>query len=187
MNKISTTIVIILLFGIAILLLLSGLGIFPRYETVPVCPVDAISMVGQKAVIDSNKCIGCKRCVIGIKVPVKQKSIIDIGGALAVEDSLQPRTVQSERELSSSVAPVAAQKPIKNVKPVETAKSTKPKVNPDKCIGRKLCVIYCPVDAITMVKGKAVIDADKCIDCGICINGNGDDFDGCPVSAISKP
>ncbi|MCK4696321.1 MAG: 4Fe-4S binding protein [Candidatus Cloacimonetes bacterium] len=37
-----------------------------------------------------------------------------------------------------------------------------------------------------MVNGKAVIDADKCINCGICENGNGQKYNGCPVKAISK-
>ncbi|MDY0152273.1 MAG: 4Fe-4S binding protein, partial [Candidatus Cloacimonas sp.] len=61
------------------------------------------------------------------------------------------------------------------------------KVDADKCIGCKLCVSNCPVNAITMVNGKAVIDPALCINCGICLNGNNDDFEGCPVSAITAP
>jgi ferredoxin len=59
------------------------------------------------------------------------------------------------------------------------------KVEKSKCIGCALCVKSCPVDAITMYKGKAVIDSDKCINCQICVIGN-DSFLGCPTSAISK-
>ena len=58
-------------------------------------------------------------------------------------------------------------------------------VNPKLCIGCQLCVNVCPADAISMVHGRAVIDADKCIDCGICENGNGD-YKGCPTDAIKK-
>jgi ferredoxin len=58
-------------------------------------------------------------------------------------------------------------------------------VTPAKCIGCKLCVPNCPVGAITMIKGKAVIDSTKCVSCGICIDGNGK-FRGCPVRAINK-
>ncbi|HNX01673.1 MAG TPA: hypothetical protein PLE74_03610 [Candidatus Cloacimonadota bacterium] len=56
--------------------------------------------------------------------------------------------------------------------------------NPAICIGTTLCAQNCPTNAITMVKGKAVTDPSKCISCGICENGNGKNFKGCPVKAI---
>ena len=59
------------------------------------------------------------------------------------------------------------------------------KVNPKMCIGCQLCVSVCPTDAITMVHGLAIIDANKCIDCGICEFGNGN-YKGCPTNAIKK-
>lgn len=59
-------------------------------------------------------------------------------------------------------------------------------VNPKLCIGCRLCLDPCPTKAITMVKGKAVIDADKCIARGFCSNGDTMKFKGCPTSAISK-
>ena len=58
-------------------------------------------------------------------------------------------------------------------------------INPKMCIGCQLCVSICPTDAISMVHGRAIIDTDKCIDCGICENGNGD-YKGCPTDAIKK-
>jgi len=59
------------------------------------------------------------------------------------------------------------------------------RVNPKSCIGCQLCIQPCPVGAISMAKGKAVIDPAACVECGICIDGNGK-FKGCPVRAISK-
>lgn len=59
------------------------------------------------------------------------------------------------------------------------------KINPKGCIGCKLCVSQCPVGAISMENGKAVIDNDRCVSCGICVEGNGK-FRGCPVRAITK-
>ncbi len=40
---------------------------------------------------------------------------------------------------------------------------------PFACVGLGNCARICPVDAITMEKGRPVIDADKCIACGLCI------------------
>jgi len=57
-------------------------------------------------------------------------------------------------------------------------------VIPSQCIGCRLCVSNCPVNAISMRKGVAYIDPQKCISCGICINGNRANFKGCPVGAI---
>lgn len=56
-----------------------------------------------------------------------------------------------------------------------------------KCVGCEACVDACPVQAISIRGGKAVIDQTKCIQCGICVGGNFDDYTGCPVKAISPP
>ena len=68
----------------------------------------------------------------------------------------------------------------------ETPDKTYYEVDPDKCIACRLCVKFCPVNAIDMQNGVAVLDIEKCIACGICANGNNNNFKGCPVQAISK-
>jgi ferredoxin len=69
----------------------------------------------------------------------------------------------------------------------QTAETTNKKweVIPDKCISCGLCLKVCPVEAITFVKGKAVIDKTKCINCGMCSHG-GIKTRGCPTNAIVK-
>ena len=41
-------------------------------------------------------------------------------------------------------------------------------VTPSLCVGCDDCVLICPVSAITLVNGKAVIDAQTCIGCKSC-------------------
>ncbi|MEM3342524.1 MAG: 4Fe-4S binding protein [Thermoplasmata archaeon] len=49
-------------------------------------------------------------------------------------------------------------------------------VNEELCVG---CVDVCPVEALAMKKNNKVgCDADKCIDCGQCVNE-------CPEGALS--
>jgi len=58
-------------------------------------------------------------------------------------------------------------------------------VDLSRCISCWLCIKNCPVGAISRKNGKAYIDPAKCIECGICSDGNGR-FQGCPVSAIKE-
>ncbi len=49
----------------------------------------------------------------------------------------------------------------------------------DKCIGCGICVDVCPVEAISLIDNKAVIDKETCLECSSCI-------DVCPVEAIHE-
>ena len=53
------------------------------------------------------------------------------------------------------------------------------KVSADDCVGCESCVPVCPVEAISMNDGKAVIDQEKCTECKSCIEA-------CPVDAIKE-
>lgn len=51
-------------------------------------------------------------------------------------------------------------------------------IDPELCCGSGECIRVCPLDAIRLVDGTAVIDHDKCDLDGICIPA-------CPRHAIS--
>jgi ferredoxin len=46
-----------------------------------------------------------------------------------------------------------------------------------QCTGCGECTAVCPVDAVRIINGKAVIDPAKCVICGKCTEA-------CPVNAI---
>jgi len=52
------------------------------------------------------------------------------------------------------------------------------KIDKEKCVGCEACVDVCPVSAIKMKDGKAVV-GDECVDCGACVSQ-------CPTGAISQ-
>ncbi len=53
------------------------------------------------------------------------------------------------------------------------------KIKADRCIGCGRCVTICPVRAISLVDGKALINKDLCVECSTCLRSAE-----CPVNAI---
>lgn len=51
-------------------------------------------------------------------------------------------------------------------------------VEREKCVGCEACVAVCPVGAITMPEGRALIDDEQCVRCGACLHE-------CPMEAVT--
>ena len=53
-------------------------------------------------------------------------------------------------------------------------------IDSEKCTGCGVCIDVCPLEAISLNDGIAVIDEDTCTECGLCVNV-------CPNDAIDLP
>lgn len=78
--------------------------------------------------------------------------------------------------LSRNAVQETVSQEIKN--PIKKKAMDLPKVNPEICTGCGGCMDVCPMDAIALVDGVAVIDRSICRNCRVCVNE-------CPVDAIS--
>lgn len=56
-------------------------------------------------------------------------------------------------------------------------------INQKECIGCGTCQSFCPVGAISLFQGKAVIDEKVCLECGTCGRNN---IIKCPTKAIHE-
>lgn len=194
LNVILKITVLLALFTLCFLFIYDSFHI--DRKQLQVCPVNAISLQNGKAVINASRCIGCGRCVFGIPNPNKISLVTSdkkTENQLTIHSLSVPDTLSDKLKTANKVssANTEKKKPSSQNVNITTTKNQAVKkiaylVNSEKCIGCELCISRCPVNAISFIKGKAVIDVEKCIGDGICVNGNGNDFSGCPVGAISK-
>lgn len=185
MKTVLQILLIASLLTLGVIQVLYATGFFAKSDLIRVCPVDAISMQNGKAVIDPGKCIGCRRCVIGVPAPKNQTPELPKAAAPTVRDTV---TVTNQKDPAVPDAATVQVKPLPVSLPPQAPQSKKLTytVDPATCIGCTLCVQNCPAQAITMVGENAVIDNSKCIQCDVCVSGDKADFAGCPVQAISK-
>lgn len=53
------------------------------------------------------------------------------------------------------------------------------KILEERCVGCGTCLVFCPMRAIKIQENKAVIDTEKCVECGVCQRASK-----CPVDAF---
>jgi ferredoxin len=43
-------------------------------------------------------------------------------------------------------------------------------IDENKCVGCGICIDKCPIEAVSLIDGKAYDDKHKCIGCGVCVH-----------------
>lgn len=145
------------------------------------CPVQAIEMVEGKAIIDPEKCIGCGICakVCPVKAIDEYKfEKEDKIKKLLEETKEENKEIQENKKLNKDKKiEIKENKKLEQDEKIEIKENKKSKkdivkaifINASNCVGCNACVEVCPVQALTLENGKAIIDYEKCIKCYQCV------------------
>jgi len=120
-----------------------------------VCPRGAITVSDGLASVNKAACVGCELCV-----------------------AVCPNGLIAVRNLFGEVS--GARLPAVDVRcSCEAPGKFVRSVCENGCIGCKICEKKCPNEAVKVVKNLAVIDYERCVSCGTCV-------DVCPVKVIKR-
>ncbi|MDI9610171.1 MAG: 4Fe-4S binding protein [Archaeoglobales archaeon] len=169
------------------------------FRCAQICPANAIQMTFYEKAwpgIDYTKCIFCHFCVESCPTgALKSTKIHDV--AFATMEEMKLRAVQLMkppevfREDKVTVEYLIDDKGWKLVRKPEidelVVEAVLPAgrrkisvcVDPESCLGCRICVELCPSDAIAVDRkaNKLKIDAKKCTGCGICVRN-------CPMRVL---
>ena len=142
-----------------------GLGTCER-----ACPFDAIHIdpVKKIAVVDKEKCQGCKKCVAACPQHVLSMQPADRVVQISCHNPGKGNALKEKCDKAC----VGCEACVKACNfGALTMENGVPKIDYEKCVGCMACADACPTGAMTAdyeVRKEAYIDADKCVGCTLC-------------------
>ena len=120
--------------------------------------------MGKQLLIKPEKCLGCRTCELvcsfghnGAFNP--RFANVSVMAYEEAAISVPMMCMQCEEPCCMEVCPVGA---------IFRDEKDAVIINPDKCIGCKMCEKVCEFDAVKVVDNIAQIDPEKCTNCGAC-------------------
>ena len=123
------------------------------------CPEGAVSVVDNRAVIDYEKCVGCVACTVSCRKKIIVDTYHDLTKVKPTVSFVRCRGGWYNHEVYAKAGATTCREAVKLDLLYHCNYG---------CAGFGDCVQACRFDALEIVQGTAKVDPDKCVGCKLC-------------------
>lgn len=139
-----------------------GHGCIACGECERACPVGAITIQNNHAVIDYTKCVGCSACALKCKKKIIVDTLHDI-------TKLKDKVAFVKCSGGNKAKAVYEELGVKDCKAAVQVDPREHNLCTSSCCGLGNCTKVCRFGAISVINGTAYVDPEKCVGCRDCV------------------